>query len=140
MWLERLRGEERYTAAVDELWPYALGVLDAGAAAGARGAGRPREVDAVERSATRPRVRRALGRDDDGAPLGPGRCAVVTAEAAVWEALAEIPDPEIPVISLVDLGVVKSVAVEAERVRIEFTPTFMGCPALDVMRARWRTR
>ena len=57
-------------------------------------------------------------------------------EAAVWEALAEIPDPEIPVISLVDLGVVKSVEVEAERVRIEFTPTFMGCPALDVMRAR----
>jgi ring-1,2-phenylacetyl-CoA epoxidase subunit PaaD len=57
-------------------------------------------------------------------------------EATVWEALAEIPDPEIPVISLVDLGVVKSVEVEAERVRIEFTPTFMGCPALDVMRAR----
>ena len=57
-------------------------------------------------------------------------------EAAVWEALAEIPDPEIPVISLVDLGVVKSVEVEAERVRIEFTPTFMGCPALDMMRAR----
>ena len=57
-------------------------------------------------------------------------------EAAVWQALAEIPDPEIPVISLVDLGVVKSVEVEAARVRIEFTPTFMGCPALDVMRAR----
>ena len=57
-------------------------------------------------------------------------------EAAVWEALAEIPDPEIPVISLVDLGVVKGVAVDGERVRIEFTPTFMGCPALDVMRAR----
>jgi ring-1,2-phenylacetyl-CoA epoxidase subunit PaaD len=57
-------------------------------------------------------------------------------EAAVWEALAEIPDPEIPVISLVDLGVVKSVEVEAERVRIEFTPTFMGCPALDAMRTQ----
>src|SRR5688500_2196772 len=55
-------------------------------------------------------------------------------EAAVWEALAEIPDPEIPVISLVDLGVVKAVEVEDERVRIEFTPTFMGCPALGVMR------
>ena len=55
-------------------------------------------------------------------------------EAAVWEALAEIPDPEIPVISLVDLGVVKAVEVEEERVRIEFTPTFMGCPALEVMR------
>jgi ring-1,2-phenylacetyl-CoA epoxidase subunit PaaD len=57
---------------------------------------------------------------------------MVTA-AAVWDALAEIPDPEIPVISLVDLGVVKSVEVEGERVRIEFTPTFMGCPALEVM-------
>jgi len=58
----------------------------------------------------------------------------VVTEAAVWGALAEIPDPEIPVISLVDLGVVKSVEVEAEQVRIEFTPTFMGCPALEVMR------
>ncbi len=57
-------------------------------------------------------------------------------EAAVWDALAEIPDPEIPVISLVDLGVVKSVAVEDEHVRIEFTPTFMGCPALDAMRTQ----
>jgi ring-1,2-phenylacetyl-CoA epoxidase subunit PaaD len=51
----------------------------------------------------------------------------------VWEALAEIPDPEIPVISLVDLGVVKSVEVEDGHVRIEFTPTFMGCPALEPM-------
>ena len=58
---------------------------------------------------------------------------MVTADA-VWEALAEIPDPEIPVISLVDLGVVKDVEVEGKRVRIEFTPTFMGCPALETMR------
>ncbi|HWN21164.1 MAG TPA: 1,2-phenylacetyl-CoA epoxidase subunit PaaD [Gaiellaceae bacterium] len=58
---------------------------------------------------------------------------MVTAEA-VWEALAQIPDPEIPVISLVDLGVVKDVTVEGERVRIAFTPTFMGCPALETMR------
>ena len=57
-------------------------------------------------------------------------------ESAVWDALAEIPDPEIPVISLVDLGVVKSVAVDDERVRIEFTPTFLGCPALDAMRTQ----
>jgi len=54
----------------------------------------------------------------------------------VWEALAGIPDPEIPVISLVDLGVVKSVAVDGSRVRVEFTPTFLGCPALETMRAR----
>ncbi len=51
----------------------------------------------------------------------------------VWEALAGIPDPEIPVISLVDLGVVRDVAVEGDAVRIEFTPTFLGCPALEVM-------
>ena len=56
-------------------------------------------------------------------------------EAQVWEALAAVPDPEIPVISLVDLGVVKDVRVEGERVHVEFTPTFMGCPALDYMRA-----
>jgi ring-1,2-phenylacetyl-CoA epoxidase subunit PaaD len=55
-------------------------------------------------------------------------------EAEVWEALAEIPDPEIPVISVVDLGVVRDVDVEEGRVHVEFTPTFLGCPALEVMR------
>ena len=58
---------------------------------------------------------------------------MVTADR-VWEALAEIPDPEIPVVSLVDLGVVRDVTVEGERVRVEFTPTFLGCPALEFMR------
>ena len=53
--------------------------------------------------------------------------------AEIWEALAEIPDPEIPVISLVDLGVIKDVEVENGHVRIDFTPTFMGCPALETM-------
>ena len=55
-------------------------------------------------------------------------------ESAVWEALADVPDPEIPVISLVDLGVIRDVAVNGDRVRIELTPTFLGCPALEVMR------
>ena len=58
----------------------------------------------------------------------------------VWAALAEIPDPEIPVVSLVDLGVVKGVRVEDERVRIELTPTFMGCPALEAMQVALRTK
>jgi ring-1,2-phenylacetyl-CoA epoxidase subunit PaaD len=58
---------------------------------------------------------------------------MVTAER-VWAALAELPDPEIPVVSLVDLGVVRDVAVDGDRVTIEFTPTFLGCPALEVMR------
>ena len=58
---------------------------------------------------------------------------MVTA-AEVWDALAEIPDPEIPVVSLVELGVVRDVAVENGHVRVDFTPTFLGCPALEVMR------
>ena len=55
-------------------------------------------------------------------------------EAEVWEALAEVPDPEIPVISLVDLGVVREVEIADGRVRVAFTPTFLGCPAVDAMK------
>jgi ring-1,2-phenylacetyl-CoA epoxidase subunit PaaD len=60
---------------------------------------------------------------------------VVTADD-VWDALAEIPDPEIPVVSIVDLGVVKAVEVTNGTVSVDFTPTFMGCPALDTMRVQ----
>ena len=55
-------------------------------------------------------------------------------EAEVWELLAEVPDPEIPVISLVDLGVIRSVDVREGHIHIEFTPTFLGCPALEYMK------
>jgi ring-1,2-phenylacetyl-CoA epoxidase subunit PaaD len=58
---------------------------------------------------------------------------VVTAEQ-VWGALEGIADPEIPVVSLVDLGVIRSVDVHGGQVRVEFTPTFLGCPALEVMK------
>ena len=58
---------------------------------------------------------------------------MVTAER-VWQALADVPDPEIPVVSVVDLGVVRDVQVDDGRVRVEFTPTFLGCPALEQMR------
>jgi ring-1,2-phenylacetyl-CoA epoxidase subunit PaaD len=58
---------------------------------------------------------------------------MVTAET-VWSALAEVEDPEIPVVSIVELGVVRDVQVEGHRVHVEFTPTFLGCPALEVMR------
>jgi ring-1,2-phenylacetyl-CoA epoxidase subunit PaaD len=58
---------------------------------------------------------------------------VVTAQQ-VWEAFEEIPDPEIPVVSLVDLGVIRSVDVRDGHVHVEFTPTFLGCPALEAMK------
>ena len=74
-----------------------------------------------------------MGGNDDGAPFTTGGNDVVTPEQ-VWDALAEIPDPEIPVLSLVDLGVIRDVGVENGTVRVDFTPTFLGCPALEVMR------
>jgi ring-1,2-phenylacetyl-CoA epoxidase subunit PaaD len=58
---------------------------------------------------------------------------MVTAEQ-VWAALEEIPDPEIPVVSLVDLGVIRAVDVRDGHVHVEFTPTFLGCPATEFMK------
>jgi ring-1,2-phenylacetyl-CoA epoxidase subunit PaaD len=57
---------------------------------------------------------------------------MVTAEQ-VWGALEDVPDPEIPVVSLVDLGVIRSVDVRDGHVSVELTPTFLGCPALEAM-------
>jgi ring-1,2-phenylacetyl-CoA epoxidase subunit PaaD len=55
--------------------------------------------------------------------------------AEVWAALDAVPDPELPVVSLVELGVIGDVSVDGERVRVELLPTFLGCPALETMRA-----
>jgi ring-1,2-phenylacetyl-CoA epoxidase subunit PaaD len=55
-------------------------------------------------------------------------------ETEVREALAEVPDPEIPVVSVVDLGLVHAVELDGERLRVELVPTFVGCPALELIR------
>lgn len=55
-------------------------------------------------------------------------------EQAVWQALAEVKDPEIPTVSVVDLGMVHRVEVADGRVRVELLPTFVGCPAIDLIR------
>lgn len=52
----------------------------------------------------------------------------------VMEALRTVSDPEIPVVSVVDLGIVQRVDIDGDRVVVAITPTFSGCPALDVMR------
>lgn len=52
----------------------------------------------------------------------------------VYEWLEEVKDPEIPVLSLVDLGVITEVEIKGDTVKIELTPTFAGCPAMDIMR------
>ncbi|MEP7359394.1 MAG: 1,2-phenylacetyl-CoA epoxidase subunit PaaD [Anaerolineales bacterium] len=58
----------------------------------------------------------------------------LTAEA-VWAALETVKDPEIPVISVVDLGLIRMVGIEERRVTVGMTPTFLGCPAVSVMQA-----
>jgi ring-1,2-phenylacetyl-CoA epoxidase subunit PaaD len=52
----------------------------------------------------------------------------------IYSWLEEVKDPEIPVLSLVDLGVITDVKIENDSVRIVMTPTFVGCPALDMMK------
>lgn len=59
---------------------------------------------------------------------------MVSREAAVWEALATVSDPEIPAISVVDLGVIGDVSFDGDRLTVELLPTFVGCPAVEVMR------
>jgi ring-1,2-phenylacetyl-CoA epoxidase subunit PaaD len=51
----------------------------------------------------------------------------------VWGWLAEVPDPEIPVISVVDLGIVRGVAWHDDTLEVTVTPTYSGCPATAVI-------
>jgi len=53
----------------------------------------------------------------------------------IWLALDEVKDPEIPVVSVVEMGIVRKVAVAEGKVTVTMTPTFSGCPALHVMKA-----
>ena len=56
-------------------------------------------------------------------------------ESAIWQALDEVMDPELPAVSLVEMGIVREVNIdEAGVVRVTITPTFAGCPALHMMR------
>lgn len=61
-------------------------------------------------------------------------------EGAVRAALAEVPDPELPVVSVVDLGIVHRFDVSADAISVKLLPTFVGCPALDVIRSAVRDR
>jgi ring-1,2-phenylacetyl-CoA epoxidase subunit PaaD len=51
----------------------------------------------------------------------------------IWDWLDAVPDPEIPVISVVDLGVVRDVSVSEEGVEVTITPTYTGCPAMSAI-------
>ena len=50
----------------------------------------------------------------------------------IWTLIREIPDPEIPVLTLTDLGIIKDVQQENDVVKVTITPTYIGCPAMKV--------
>lgn len=58
-------------------------------------------------------------------------------EAAIRAALAEVPDPELPMLSVVDLGIIHRIEIgpAGGGIRVEILPTFVGCPALDMIKA-----
>ncbi|MGH2474000.1 MAG: 1,2-phenylacetyl-CoA epoxidase subunit PaaD [Candidatus Limnocylindrales bacterium] len=76
----------------------------------------------------------SIARARSGAPAGSAPPESPT-EADVRAVLAEVPDPELPVLSVVDLGTIHRVAVTPEGIDVAILPTFVGCPALDVIRA-----
>lgn len=57
----------------------------------------------------------------------------VRAREAYWEAVGAVLDPEVPVLSVVDLGIVRDVREEGETVVVDVTPTYSGCPAMRMI-------
>ena len=53
--------------------------------------------------------------------------------AKIWKLLEEVPDPEVPVLSVIDLGIVREVKADGDKIEIIITPTYTGCPAMDMI-------
>jgi ring-1,2-phenylacetyl-CoA epoxidase subunit PaaD len=56
----------------------------------------------------------------------------------IWEILSEVCDPEVPVLSVVDLGIIRHVELHNNAPTVTITPTYTGCPAMDVIRMNIR--
>jgi ring-1,2-phenylacetyl-CoA epoxidase subunit PaaD len=54
-------------------------------------------------------------------------------EKEIWKLLEEVKDPEVPVLSVIDLGIIRSVKINGNEIEILITPTYSGCPAMDVI-------
>lgn len=59
---------------------------------------------------------------------------VLTDRQRVWDLAATVVDPEIPVLTIEDLGILRDVSVDDDRVTVTITPTYSGCPAMDAIR------
>lgn len=55
------------------------------------------------------------------------------AEKNIWSILAKVCDPEVPVLTILDLGIVRNVQINGEKTEIIITPTYTGCPAMDMI-------
>ncbi|WBQ02499.1 1,2-phenylacetyl-CoA epoxidase subunit PaaD [Kribbella sp. CA-293567] len=55
-------------------------------------------------------------------------------DRAIFEAVGEVPDPEVPVLTIADLGVLRGVRREGDEVVVTITPTYSGCPAMDLIK------
>lgn len=60
--------------------------------------------------------------------------------AKIWQLLEDVTDPEVPVLSILDLGIVRGVQVAGEQVTIHITPTYSGCPAMNTISTDIRLR
>jgi len=58
---------------------------------------------------------------------------VATGRDEIFRILSSVKDPELPFIDIVELGIVRDASVEGETVRVDITPTYSGCPAMDVI-------
>jgi ring-1,2-phenylacetyl-CoA epoxidase subunit PaaD len=54
-------------------------------------------------------------------------------EKEIWQILAEVKDPEVPVLSVIDLGIIRSITITGNHIDVVITPTYSGCPAIDVI-------
>ena len=54
-------------------------------------------------------------------------------EEKIWDILETITDPEIPVLTIMDLGIVRDVKIHADEIQVIITPTYTGCPAMDMI-------
>jgi ring-1,2-phenylacetyl-CoA epoxidase subunit PaaD len=61
-------------------------------------------------------------------------------ESKIWSLLEEVNDPEVPVLSVVDLGIVREIRAGEEEIEIIITPTYSGCPAMDMIRTNIRMK
>lgn len=77
--------------------------------------------------------RQAIAATAQAADVAHRTRATVSDLARAWDALASVPDPEIPMVSVVELGIVRDVAIDEGDVVVVVTPTYSGCPATEVI-------